>query len=101
MQPDGTSVTVPGTRRRRRTRKGRGCRLSAGNRESGAMGDAPSPEEKLHLITRNLQVGPWGWDAPLGTEDLKSRDSPYQSLNVWGRGLRAWAALRPSLLVDQ
>lgn len=48
------------------------------------MGDAPSPEEKLHLITRNLQVGPWGWDAPLGTEDLKSRDARYRSLNVLG-----------------
>lgn len=65
------------------------------------MGDAPSPEEKLHLITRNLQVGPWGWDAPLGIEDLKFRDFRDQSLNVWGRVLRAWAALRPSVLVDQ
>lgn len=33
------------------------------------MGDAPSLEEKLHLITRNLQVGPWDWNAPLGTGD--------------------------------
>lgn len=33
------------------------------------MGDAPSPEEKLHLITRNLQVGPWELNAPLGPGD--------------------------------
>lgn len=67
MQPEGTSVTVPGTRRRRRARKGRGCQQSAGSGEIGAMGDAPSLEEKLHLITRNLQVGPWDWNARLGT----------------------------------
>ncbi|XP_034358151.1 tyrosine--tRNA ligase, cytoplasmic isoform X1 [Arvicanthis niloticus] len=77
MQPDGTSVTVPGTRRRRRTRKGRGCRLSAGNRESGAMGDAPSPEEKLHLITRNLQE-------VLGEEKLKEILKERELKIYWG-----------------
>lgn len=30
------------------------------------MGDAPGPEEKLHLITRNLQVRPGGWKCAVG-----------------------------------
>lgn len=66
MQPNSARVTVPGTRRRRRPRKRRGAGLSAGDRGGGAMGDAPSPEEKLHLITRNLQVGPQGWNYAVG-----------------------------------
>lgn len=53
------------------------------------------------LSPGTCRSGLGGWDAPLGTEDLKSHDSRSQSLKVWGRGLRAWAALRPSLLVDQ
>ncbi|OBS75316.1 hypothetical protein A6R68_14113 [Neotoma lepida] len=77
MQPEGTSVTVPGTRRRRRTRKGRGCQPSAGNGESGAMGDAPSPEEKLHLITRNLQE-------VLGEEKLKEILKERELKVYWG-----------------
>lgn len=72
MQPNSARVTVPGTRRRRRRpRKRRSAGLSAGDRGDGAMGDAPSPEEKLHLITRNLQVGPQGWKCAVGDWGLE------------------------------
>ncbi|XP_020029563.1 tyrosine--tRNA ligase, cytoplasmic [Castor canadensis] len=79
MQPGGTCVTVPGTRRRRRRgpRKRRGCQLNAGSRGDGAMGDARSPEEKLHLITRNLQE-------VLGEEKLKEILKERELKVYWG-----------------
>nr|XP_027793139.1 tyrosine--tRNA ligase, cytoplasmic isoform X1 [Marmota flaviventris] len=77
MQPGGTLVTVPGTRPRKRRRKRRGCLPSAGSRGDGAMGDAPSPEEKLHLITRNLQE-------VLGEEKLKEILKERELKVYWG-----------------
>ncbi|CAK7321320.1 tyrosine--tRNA ligase, cytoplasmic [Vulpes vulpes] len=77
MQPNSARVTVPGTRRRRRPRKRRGAGLSAGDRGGGAMGDAPSPEEKLHLITRNLQE-------VLGEEKLKEILKERELKVYWG-----------------
>ncbi|XP_034504503.1 tyrosine--tRNA ligase, cytoplasmic isoform X2 [Ailuropoda melanoleuca] len=78
MQPNSARVTVPGTRRRRRRpRKRRGAGLSAGDRGDGAMGDAPSPEEKLHLITRNLQE-------VLGEEKLKEVLKERELKVYWG-----------------
>ncbi|XP_045878493.1 tyrosine--tRNA ligase, cytoplasmic isoform X1 [Meles meles] len=77
MQPNWARVTVPGTRRRRRPRKRRGAGLSAGDRGDGAMGDAPSPEEKLHLITRNLQE-------VLGEEKLKEILKERELKVYWG-----------------
>ena len=40
--------------------RGPGTGLTAGDGSDRAMGDSLSPEEKLNLITRNLQVGPRG-----------------------------------------
>ncbi|XP_032244520.1 tyrosine--tRNA ligase, cytoplasmic isoform X2 [Phoca vitulina] len=77
MQPTCALVTVPGTRRRRRPRKRRGAGLSAGDRGDGVMGDAPSPEEKLHLITRNLQE-------VLGEEKLKEILKERELKVYWG-----------------
>uniref|UniRef100_A0A452QA20 Tyrosine--tRNA ligase n=1 Tax=Ursus americanus TaxID=9643 RepID=A0A452QA20_URSAM len=78
MQPNSARVTVPGTRRRRRRpRKRRSAGLSAGDRGDGAMGDAPSPEEKLHLITRNLQE-------VLGEEKLKEILKERELKVYWG-----------------
>uniref|UniRef100_A0A452TS29 Tyrosine--tRNA ligase n=1 Tax=Ursus maritimus TaxID=29073 RepID=A0A452TS29_URSMA len=77
MQPNSARVTVPGSRRRRRRRKRRSAGLSAGDRGDGAMGDAPSPEEKLHLITRNLQE-------VLGEEKLKEILKERELKVYWG-----------------
>ncbi|KAK1340250.1 hypothetical protein QTO34_018816 [Cnephaeus nilssonii] len=81
MQPDST---VPGTRRRRRrrrprprARKGRSAGLSPEDKGDGAMGDALSPEEKLHLITRNLQE-------VLGEEKLKEILKDRELKVYWG-----------------
>uniref|UniRef100_A0ABI8AN63 Tyrosine--tRNA ligase n=1 Tax=Felis catus TaxID=9685 RepID=A0ABI8AN63_FELCA len=77
MQPNWARVPLPGTRRRRRPRKRRGAGLSAGSRGDGAMGDAPSPEEKLHLITRNLQE-------VLGEDKLKEILKERELKVYWG-----------------
>ncbi|XP_036302288.1 tyrosine--tRNA ligase, cytoplasmic isoform X2 [Pipistrellus kuhlii] len=82
MQPDST---LPGTRRRRRrrrgprarARKGRSAGLSPEDKGDGAMGDALSPEEKLHLITRNLQE-------VLGEEKLKEILKDRELKVYWG-----------------
>nr|KAF6380941.1 hypothetical protein mMyoMyo1_020652 [Myotis myotis] len=79
MQPDST---FPGTRRRRRRprprpRKGRSAGLSPEDKGDGAMGDALSPEEKLHLITRNLQE-------VLGEEKLKEILKDRELKVYWG-----------------
>ncbi|XP_007948622.2 LOW QUALITY PROTEIN: tyrosine--tRNA ligase, cytoplasmic [Orycteropus afer afer] len=77
MQLAWTRVTVPGTRRQRRLRKGSGSGLNARGRGGGTMGDAPSPEEKLHLITRNLQE-------VLGEEKLKEILKERELKVYWG-----------------
>ncbi|XP_012875971.1 PREDICTED: tyrosine--tRNA ligase, cytoplasmic [Dipodomys ordii] len=78
MQPGGTRETAPGTRRRRRRpKKGRGCRLSSEVTGGEAMGESPSPEEKLHLITRNLQE-------VLGEEKLKDILKERELKVYWG-----------------
>nr|XP_023489957.1 tyrosine--tRNA ligase, cytoplasmic isoform X1 [Equus caballus] len=78
MQPNRTRVTVPGTRRRRRRpRKGASASLNAGDGGDGAMGDSPSPEEKLHLITRNLQE-------VLGEQKLKEILKERELKVYWG-----------------
>ncbi|XP_066231856.1 tyrosine--tRNA ligase, cytoplasmic isoform X2 [Saccopteryx leptura] len=84
MQPNCTHSTFPSTlpstrrrRRRRRPRKGRGCQSEQGYRGDRTMGDAPSPEEKLHLVTRNLQE-------VLGEEKLKEILKERELRVYWG-----------------
>ncbi|XP_066125855.1 tyrosine--tRNA ligase, cytoplasmic isoform X2 [Saccopteryx bilineata] len=83
MQPNCTHSTFPSTlpstrrRRRRRPRKGRGCQSEQGYGGDRTMGDAPSPEEKLHLVTRNLQE-------VLGEEKLKEILKERELRVYWG-----------------